>query len=64
MRDGGNADNGDRRGAATHTSTSTANGNSDASVRSSKKALRSSISETLKALSDEEMARQSEEIID
>ena len=56
QRDGEAAEpGGDRRRATTSTTTST-----DDDVRSSKKALRSSISATLKALSDEEMARQSE----
>lgn len=53
--EGGGAENGgsDRRRTATSTSTS-------ADPRSSKKALRSWISATLKAMPDEEMARQSE----
>lgn len=66
MRNGGEADNGDRQKATMAKTTGTAltSTNDDASVRSSKKVLRSSISATLKELSEEEMARQSEEILE
>ena len=50
----GEAEQGDRR------STTSASTSTDTDIRTSKKALRSSISATLMALPDEEMARQSE----
>lgn len=63
QRNGEAEEHGNRRTTSTTSTTSTSASTSTDVLRTSKKALRSSISATLKALSDEEMARQSEFVV-